>query len=156
MPLLVVWQDFLVNITCYQVVNPDGDCICPAIYAPVCGGNGITYSNACEAECNGVFVYVEGECNINPANCTLIYGASDLPWLASAIGNIDTDCACGYSLQQYCYNEQTYFVLAPNPDAPCADVQTLIFDGNGTLVCTDGGIARATALEYYPTFIQPL
>ena len=38
-------------------------CICAEIYAPVCGCDGETYSNACVAECNGILTYTEGECN---------------------------------------------------------------------------------------------
>lgn len=43
--------------------SPDaGTCVCPGIYAPVCGVNGMTYSNDCVAACNGVAVAHMGEC----------------------------------------------------------------------------------------------
>lgn len=35
--------------------------VCPDIWLPVCGDDGITYGNSCEAECAGVH-YTEGEC----------------------------------------------------------------------------------------------
>ncbi|WP_266367054.1 Kazal-type serine protease inhibitor domain-containing protein [Tellurirhabdus rosea] len=35
---------------------------CYALYKPVCGCNGKTYPNACEAENYGIKSYTEGEC----------------------------------------------------------------------------------------------
>jgi hypothetical protein len=32
------------------------------VYAPVCGCDGETYSNACVAECHGIEVVYEGSC----------------------------------------------------------------------------------------------
>lgn len=41
---------------------PDPDCVCPTVYEPVCGCNGVTYSNSCYAKCDGVRQYTDGAC----------------------------------------------------------------------------------------------
>jgi len=38
------------------------NCACPQIYMPVCGVDGMTYGNSCEADCNNVAVAHQGAC----------------------------------------------------------------------------------------------
>lgn len=40
------------------------DCVCPQVYDPVCGCDGITYGNACIASCNSVSS-TKGECKFD-------------------------------------------------------------------------------------------
>ncbi len=49
-----------------------GGCNCPTTFDPVCGSNGVTYTNACEAECAGIFSYTPGECDAG-CNCSTVY-----------------------------------------------------------------------------------
>ncbi len=42
------------------LIDPDG--ACTAQWEPVCGCDGVTYSNSCHATNAGVVTYVDGEC----------------------------------------------------------------------------------------------
>lgn len=64
----VLWISMLIgNFGCASRFHPcEGpvvpDCICTREYRPVCGCDGKTYANPCEAHCAGVRSFIEGPC----------------------------------------------------------------------------------------------
>lgn len=67
---------------------------CPDIWAPVCGCDGVTYGNACDAHASGASVAQEGEC-ATPGN---ICGGDTLNTCgAGEFCNFSIDAMCGWA-----------------------------------------------------------
>lgn len=74
-----------------SLINPFA--ICPMIWMPVCGCDGVTYGNACEAlNFGGVTDYTDGECAVN--NCNPIPAGVDFGMCAMVLGFAMTDSGC--------------------------------------------------------------
>ncbi len=65
-------------------IDVEPACVCPDVFLPVCGADGVTYGNACEAACERVVVASEGECG--PGICGLPIDAGQCRGLFPSFG----------------------------------------------------------------------
>lgn len=116
--------------TCEATLIPE--CVYPMIWMPVCGCDGVTYSNAGHAACNSIYSFTMGECG----GSFDIYGCTDNTALNyNPLATID-DGTCIYTTVTGCTDPDA---INYNPEATINDF-SCIYAG-----CTDPYACNYTA-----------
>jgi hypothetical protein len=117
----------------------DCDCVCPTIFDPVCGSDGITYSNSCLAECAGIYDYEIGPCSTADAvifevgSATVVSGSTvNIPINVQNFNNIS-----GFQFSLHSSDPQVASIVGGDAyNLPGLNAQDFNFIDASTASCT--------------------
>jgi len=130
-------QDFTVDLQ-LECIEPDG-CVdlqliqtpsgCDENFEPVCGCNGVTYTNACIAQNgNGIVNWTPGFCADQTCD------NPDDSWMNNYL---DGDCYC--TVNEFYHLGQFYWLLIPEDFCNIVDVPYVILNCEGEMLCPFNG-----------------
>lgn len=172
--LIALLASLYASSQCIDESLIDPEVICPGLWAPVCGCNGVTYGNSCEAQyIGGVTEWTDGECAPAPQCLDLVnldFGMCEM-WLGYAL--VDGQCSglsgCGYIIDEvdyspYFFQEQDACIASCQPTDSCMDLNGIDFglcsmwlgfaNINGQCTSLSGCGYVVDEIDYSPYFFQ--
>ncbi len=120
---------------------------CPTSEDPVCGCNGITYTNPCEAEASGITYYTQGPCNNTCVDASQMEPDAVCPTI------YDPVCGCnGVTYSNDCFADAAGVVsYTPGPcggSSPwCAEATPIQC---GDFLANESNVGAGNQITYYP------
>ncbi len=137
--------------SCFDSTVINLNVLCPAVYEPVCGCNGVTYSNECVAyNYNGITAWTPGICPtdcINPAWVDSSAACIEIYAPVCGCDNVTYDNDC-YAIRYGGVTSWTQGPCCPNPECKADFEVELLLAGNSILVINRSLNAEASLLDF--------